>query len=81
MDQRVKNLPANANRTGFNPWVEKIPWKREERLHSRTLAWRMPQTVYSPGGRQEMDTTERLSHHGQDTPVSSHLTQKDLGQD
>ena len=24
----VKNLPANAGECGFNPWVQKIPWKR-----------------------------------------------------
>ena len=25
----VKNLPANARRHGFNPWVRKIPWRRK----------------------------------------------------
>ena len=25
----VKNLPANAGECGFNPWVQKIPWKRK----------------------------------------------------
>ena len=27
----VKNVPANAGdiRCGFNPWVMKIPWRRE----------------------------------------------------
>ena len=27
----VKSLPANAGdmRCGFNPWVRKIPWRRE----------------------------------------------------
>ena len=24
----VKNLPANARRCGFNPWVGKILWRR-----------------------------------------------------
>ena len=28
MAQRVKNLPAMW-RPGFNPWVGKIPWRRE----------------------------------------------------
>ena len=26
--QTVKNLPA-MQETGFNPWVGKIPWRRE----------------------------------------------------
>ena len=25
----VKNPPANPGECGFNPWVRKIPWKRE----------------------------------------------------
>ena len=28
----VKNLPANAGDTGFDPWVEKIPWRRKWQL-------------------------------------------------
>ena len=24
----VKNLPANAMKCGFNPWVRKMPWRR-----------------------------------------------------
>ena len=27
--QMVKNLPANARKPGVNPWVGKIPWRRE----------------------------------------------------
>ena len=34
----VKNLPA-VPETGFNPWVEKIPWRRE---------W-LPTPVFLPG--------------------------------
>ena len=32
MVRAVKNLPANAGdvkRCGFDPWVRKIPWRRE----------------------------------------------------
>ena len=45
---------------GFNPWVQKIPWRRE----------RLPTTIFWPGefhglyrpwGCKESDTTERLS--------------------
>ena len=47
-------------RPGFNPWVRKIPWRRE---------W-LPTPVFWPGefhglcspwGRKELDMTERLS--------------------
>ena len=38
--------------------------------HSSILAWKLPWTeepggLYSPGGRKESDTTERLSVHAQ----------------
>ena len=38
MAQIVKNLPA-MQETGFNPWVGKIPWRRE---------WQ-PTSVFLPG--------------------------------
>ena len=55
----VKNLPLMWE-TGFDPWVRKIPWRRE---------W-PPTPVFLPGeshgqrslvgpwGRKELDTTE-----------------------
>ena len=60
----VKNLPA-MQRPGFDPWVGKIPWRREwqptpvflsgEFHGQRSLAG------YSAWGCQESDTTEQLS--------------------
>ena len=59
----VKNPPANAGdvRHGFDPWVEKIPWRRAwqptpvflsgESHGQRSLAG------FSPWGRKELDTT------------------------
>ena len=57
----VKNLPV-MQKTGFNPWVGKIPWRREwhptpvflpREFHGqRSLAG------YSPWGHKESDTTE-----------------------
>ena len=54
-------------RHGFDPWVVKIPWRREwqptpaflpgESHGQQSLAG------YSPGGRKESDTTEWLSTH------------------
>ena len=64
--QMVKNLLA-VQKHGFDPWVKKIPWKRE---------W-LPTPVFLPGeshgqkslvgysqwGHKELDMTERLSTH------------------
>ena len=62
--QMVKNLPA-MQRSGFNPWVGKIPWRRK---------WQ-PTLVFLPGkshgrwslaccsrwGHKELDMTEQLT--------------------
>ena len=54
MVQLVKN-PA-----GFNPWAEKIPWRRERLLSS--VFWPGGfHGLYSPWGRKESDTTEQVS--------------------
>ena len=57
MAQTVKNPPV-CGRPGFNPWVGKIPWRRE----------RLPTPVFWPGefhgvsvGSQNVDMTEWLS--------------------
>ena len=60
-------MPVRCNRLGFHPWVGKIPWRRAwqptpvflpgESHGQRSLAG------YSPRGRTESDTTERLSTH------------------
>ena len=62
--QTVNNLPA-CRRARFNPWVEKIPWRREWLLtpvfspgefHGQ---WSL--VGYSPWGWKESDTTKRLT--------------------
>ena len=62
----VKNLPA-IQRPWFDPWVRKIPWRREclpilvllpgESHGQRSLAG------YSPWGCKELDRTERLTYN------------------
>ena len=57
--QRVKNLPG---RPGFDPWVKKIPWRREwvptpVPLPGKSHGQRSPEG-YSPWGRKKSDTTE-----------------------
>ena len=64
----VKNLPASGEdikKCGFNPWVRKIPWRREwlptlVLLPGKSHGWRSL-VVYRPWGGKEMDTTERLT--------------------
>ena len=58
----VKNLPANAGdrhkSLGFDPWVWKIPWRREWQRHSSILAWRS-QWTEEPGGLQSIGLQSR----------------------
>ena len=58
MAQLVKNLP-----TIWETWVRSLGWEdpleKGKATHSSILAWRTP--WYSPWGRKELDTTERLS--------------------
>ena len=46
-------------RPGFNPWVGKIPWRRE-RLPTPIFWSESFHGLHSPWGRKELDTTERL---------------------
>ena len=64
--QTVKDLPAMLE-TRFDPWVGKIPWRREwqptpvilpgEFHRQRSLAG------YSPWGHKELESPEQLSLH------------------
>ena len=54
--QLVKNPPA-VWETWFDPWVGKIPWRRE-RLPT-PVSWPGEfHGLYSPWGHKELDTTE-----------------------
>ena len=55
----LKNLLA-IRRPGFNPWVGKIPWKREW-LPAPVFWPGQFQGLYSPWGHKESDVTEQLS--------------------
>ena len=61
--QRLKRLPAM-----WETWVRSLGWEdpleKEMATHSSILAWRIPwmeEHGYSPQGRKESDTTERLN--------------------
>ena len=77
--QLVKKIRPQCGRPGFDPWVGKIPWRRE-RLLSPVLWPREIQELYSPWGCKESDTTERLSlthsltqHLGESIPFDQFL--------
>ena len=65
LEARLVKIHLQCGRPGFDPWIGKIPWRREwqptpvflpgESHGQRILA------VYSPQGGKESDTTERLS--------------------
>ena len=59
--QLVKNLPT-IGRPGFNPWVRKVPW-RKERLPTPVFWPGEFHGAYSPWGHKESDTTFSLSPH------------------
>ena len=54
-------------RAGLDPWVRKIPWRREWQLTPVSLSGeshgQRSLVGYSPGGSKESDMTERLSIH------------------
>ena len=54
--QLVKNMPAKW-KPGFNPWVGKIPWRRE-RLPTLGFWPGEFHGLYSPWGRKESDMIE-----------------------
>ena len=54
--QEQQFIPA----PGFDPWVGKIPWRREW-LPTPVFLPGEFHGIYSPRGRQESDTTEQLS--------------------
>ena len=77
--QLVKNLPTlkkkkrkicpQCRRPGFDPWIGKIPWRREK----------LPTPVfwpgefcgpYSPWGRKELDTPENFHFHFPASPTT-----------
>ena len=61
MAQLVKNPPA-VQRPGFDPWVGKIPWRRERLL--TPVFWPGEfHGLYRPWDRKESDMTEQLSLH------------------
>ena len=59
-DSAGKELARNGRRPEFDPWVRKIPWRRE-RLPTPVLLPGEFHGLYSSWGRKESDMTEQLS--------------------
>ena len=57
----VKNLHA-IQRPGFDPWVGKIPWRREK-LPTPVFWPGEFHGLYGPWGHKELGKTKRLSLH------------------
>ena len=62
MAQSLKNH-LQCRRSGFDPWVGKIPLEEGMATHSSILAWRIPRAeepggLHSPWGRKDSDMTE-----------------------
>ena len=61
---QMYSVCLQCGRPGFDPWVRKIPWRRKwhptpELLPGESHGW-WSLVGYSPWGRKELDTTERL---------------------
>ena len=63
----VKNLPA-MQETGFDPWVRKIPWRREWQITPVSLPGKFhgqrSLAAYSRWDRKESDMTEKQTLTG-----------------
>ena len=63
---RGSSVCLQCGRPGFDPWVGKIPWRRKWQSTPVFLPGeshgRRSLVGYSPQGRKESDTTERLHH-------------------
>ena len=66
----VENPPTNARVAGFDPWVQKIPWRKKWQPTSVFLfgksSGQKSLVSYSPWGRRDSDMIEwlRMSSRG-----------------
>ena len=59
---QLVRIHLQCGRPGFDPWVGKIPWRRE-RLTTPVFWPREFHGLFSPWGHKESDMTEQLSLH------------------
>ena len=69
----AKESTCQCGRHRFDPWVRKIPWRRE---YSSILAWRVPWIesgkLYSSWGHKELDMTKAQHSENKDHGICSH---------
>ena len=58
--QLINRIHLQCRRPGFDPWVGKIPWRREKLLTPVFWPGEL-HGLYSPWGCKESDMTEQLS--------------------
>ena len=72
-------IRPQCGRPGCDPWVGKIPWRRE-RLPTPVFWPGEFHGLYSPWGCKELDKTERLSFSSPYMPSSDANKRKTLGE-
>ena len=55
------SICLQCRRPWFNPWVEKIPWRRNGNFLPRKPHGQRSLAGYSPWGHKQLDMTERLT--------------------
>ena len=78
----ISNVILKCGRPGFDPWVEKIPWRRKWQptpvlLPGKFHGWRIL-VGYSPWGLKELDTTEQLHIIDIDLKIQLFSTKSDI---
>ena len=75
---RWYSVCLQCGRPGFNPWVGKIPWRREWQPSPVLLPGKShgqrSLVGYSPWGRKESDATDRLHF-----PITGWFTSSEVG--
>ena len=71
MAQMVKNLPA-MQETGFDPWVRKIPWRREWLLSFLFLYYHESQSVnFEPAHHHNLELVRNANYQAHITTPES----------
>ena len=57
---RLSRICLQCRRSGFDPWLGKIPLEEDTTTNSSILAWRIP-WIEEPGGLQSMES-QKVGH-------------------
>ena len=67
--KKKKKICPQCRRPGFDPWIGKIPWRREK-LPTPVFWPGEFRGPYSPWGRKELDTPENFHFHFPASPTT-----------